>query len=219
MKGTYRKVNGSTIRTAAFAKSELFRVATVRSCVSAVAAMRLSLIGIALPERRRFAISSAHWSPVSASHGRQCKRCAPASNHRSSAVRFLPFGNSRTPNRSSPRMIGSTAMSRSFARSHSTTRGSGFGFVGSLRTLASTRYFTACLSIPIRLERSNPFLDRQGANRRHPRWGGLRAGPNDIRRGRVAQRRTPGPPRCDPSAEVRPATRFGPWRRPSFSCQ
>ena len=57
--------------------------------------------------------------------------------------RFLPLGRMRILNRSSPRMTGSTAISRSCARSHDTTRGSGVGFAGSLRTLASTRYFTA----------------------------------------------------------------------------
>jgi hypothetical protein len=39
-------------------------------------------------------------------------------------------------------VMGSTAMSGSCARSHDRTRASGVGLVGSLRTPASTRYFT-----------------------------------------------------------------------------
>jgi len=45
----------------------------------------------------------------------------PASNHRSSAARFFPLRSRRMPKRSSPRMIGSTAISRSLHRSQPTT--------------------------------------------------------------------------------------------------
>src|ERR1035437_2863479 len=107
--------NGSTIRTPAFTKSARFRVATARPWTSAVAAMRLSLIGMAFPVVRRRASSSAHFSPVSASQGRQLRTPTPASNQRSRAARFLPLGRMRIPNRSSPRMTGSTAISRSCA--------------------------------------------------------------------------------------------------------
>ena len=93
--------NGSTIRTPAFTKSARFRVTTARPWTIAVAAMRLSLIGMAFPAVRRRASSSAHFSPVSASHGRQWRRPAPASNQRSRVVRFLPLGRMRIPNRSS----------------------------------------------------------------------------------------------------------------------
>ena len=128
--------NGSTMRTPAFTKSARFRVATARPWKTAVAAIRLSFIGMAFPVVRRRASSSAHIRPVSASQERQWRRPTPASNQRSRAARFLPLGRMRIPNRSSPRMTGSTAISGSCARSHVTTRGSGAGFVGSLRTLA-----------------------------------------------------------------------------------
>jgi len=128
--------NGSTMRTPAFTKSARFRVATARPWKTAVAAIRLSFIGMAFPVVRRRASSSAHIRPGSASQERQWRRPTPASNQRSRAARFLPLGRMRIPNRSSPRMTGSTAISGSCARSHVTTRGSGAGFVGSLRTLA-----------------------------------------------------------------------------------
>ncbi len=101
------------MRTPAFAKSERFRVTTVKPWTTAVAAMRLSLIGMAFPVLRRRASSSAHFRPVSESQGRQWSRPTPASNHRSSEVRFRPAGRIRIPNRSSARMMGSTAISRS----------------------------------------------------------------------------------------------------------
>jgi len=59
--------------------------------------------------------------------GKQWRRWIPASNHSSSRARRLPFGKSKIPKRSSPRMIGSTAISASFRRSHSTTFGCGAG--------------------------------------------------------------------------------------------
>src|ERR1039457_2080929 len=101
------------ICTPAFTKSARFRVATARPWTTAVAAMRLSLIGMAFPVVRRRASSSAHFRPVSASQGRQWRRLTPSSNQRSRAVRFLPLGRIRIPNRSSPRTTGSTALSRS----------------------------------------------------------------------------------------------------------
>ena len=69
--------NGSTMRTPAFTKSARFRVATARPWTTAVAAMRLSLIGMAFPVVRRRASSSAHFRPVSASQGRQWRRPTP----------------------------------------------------------------------------------------------------------------------------------------------
>ena len=56
-----QSTNGSTMRTPAFAKSERFRVTTVRPWTTAVAAMRLSLIGPAFPVAQRRASSSAHF--------------------------------------------------------------------------------------------------------------------------------------------------------------
>jgi len=63
----------------------------------------------------------------------------------------------------SPGMIVSTTMSRSYRRNQSTTAASGSGLVGSLRTLASTRYFTAYWWIQMRGARSSPFQDRRAA--------------------------------------------------------
>jgi len=66
-----------------------------------------------------------------------------AANHCSSRLRRPLDGRSSIPNRNSPRMIGSTAITRSWRRSQLMTFGSGRGLVGSLRTFASTRNFTA----------------------------------------------------------------------------
>ena len=209
--------NGLTRRTPAFTKSARFRVATARPWTAAVAAMRLSLIGMALPVVRRRASSSAHFSPVSASQGRQWRRRAPASNQRSRAARFLPLGRRRIPNRSSPRITGSTAISGSCARSHATTPGSGVGFVGSLRTLASTRYFIAHPSTQSRSGRRSPFADSPVASQRHPRSAEPYAGRGDSPHDRHARRRTPALVRRGPVAGALPAERSGPWRRRSSS--
>ena len=53
-------------------------------------------------------------------------------------IRRPPRDRRRIPNLSSPRVMGSTTSSRSFFRSQSTTSVFGVGFVGSLRTFAST---------------------------------------------------------------------------------
>jgi len=98
--------NGSTMRTPLFRKSERFRVATARPWTAAVAAMRLSLIGMVFPVVRRRASNSAHFRPVAASQARQWSRPTPVSNQRSRALRFLPLGRMRILNRSSPRTTG-----------------------------------------------------------------------------------------------------------------
>jgi len=172
--------------------------------------MKLSLTGIAFPVFRSRASNSAHFRPVSVSQGRQWRRPTPASNQRSSAVRFLPLGRIRIPNRSSPRITGSTAISCSFARSHSITRTSGAGLVGSLKTLASTRYFKVCRLTQSRRGRKSPFADRKAANRLRPRWEKPHAGPGDSPRGQDARHQTPGLARYDPYAEARPAEQSGP---------
>jgi len=74
---------------------------------------------------------------------------------RSRLVRLFPLRNSKMPNLNSPRIMGSTAYSRSLRRGHSTTLETGAGLVGSLNTLASTRYLTARRSTRIRRERRN----------------------------------------------------------------
>jgi hypothetical protein len=72
---------------------------------------------------------------------------------------FFPLGKIRMPKRNSPRITGSTAMSGSCARSQSTTRESGDGFVGSLKTSASTR------STQSQWEQKKPYRDRRAASR------------------------------------------------------
>ena len=138
---------GSMMLTLAFSKSTRLRVTIVKSWTRAVAAIRLSLTGIACPAARRLASSCAHLKPVSASHGKHRSLWMPASNHRSRLARLLPLRSRRIPKRTSPRMIGSTTISRSLSRSQSTTLEAGTFLVGSLRTLASTRYLKACWSI------------------------------------------------------------------------
>ena len=110
----HRCSNGSITATPAFSKSTRFRVAMVSPCTRAVAAIGLSLIGIARSDARRPAISSAQRRPVAASHGKQCSRPTPSANQRSSRVRRPPSDRRRIPNLISPRMMGSTTSSRSF---------------------------------------------------------------------------------------------------------
>jgi hypothetical protein len=130
---------GSTIATPAESKSRRLRVATARSCASAVAAIKLSLIGIARPSARSPASISAQRSPVEASHGMHCNLLTPSSNQRSSRLLRRPRGSRSMPKRISPRMTGSTASSGSLRASQSTTRRSGAGLVASESTFASTR--------------------------------------------------------------------------------
>jgi hypothetical protein len=51
----------------------------IRLWTRAVAAIRLSLIGMTRPEPRSSPSSCAHLSPVSLFHDRQCRRCASTS--------------------------------------------------------------------------------------------------------------------------------------------
>ena len=99
-----------------------------------------------------------------------------AQQRKSLYVFSLPLGRMRIPNRSSPRMTGSTAISGSCERSHVTTRGSGAGFVGPLRTPASTRHFTALPSTQSRSGRRSPSADSPVASQRLPRSAEPRAG-------------------------------------------
>jgi alpha/beta hydrolase fold len=95
---------------------------------------------------------------------------------RSSATRFFPLERIRMPKRNSPRITGSTAMSGPCARSQSTTGGSGDGFVGSLKALASTKYFTVYRSTQSRWKQKNLCTDRRATSRWRPRSAELRAG-------------------------------------------
>jgi hypothetical protein len=65
------QAKGSTISTFALAKSRRLRVTTASPYVRAVAAIKLSLIGIERPLARRSARRRAQRRPVAASHGRQ----------------------------------------------------------------------------------------------------------------------------------------------------
>jgi hypothetical protein len=85
-----RHANGSNTFAPAILKSRMFLVTTVNPWTSAVAAIKLSLIGKARPERRSRASSSAQRRPVRASHGTQAIRATPASNQASSRRRRRP---------------------------------------------------------------------------------------------------------------------------------
>jgi len=121
--------------------------------------------GSSLPKRRRFR---------GAGQSRQVIRPAPLSNHCSSRVRRPLDGRSSIPNRNSPRMIGSTAISRSWRRSQLTTFGSGRGLVGSLSTFASTRNFTAAHKSLVDSEATstkNPFSGHESSQSASPSLG------------------------------------------------
>jgi len=167
--------NGSRTSTPAVQKSVALRVTTVRRCVRAVAAIRLSLTGIAVPAARIAARIPAQQRPVSRVQSRQVMRPTPRSNQSSSRLRRLPDGNRSIPNRSSPRMMGSTAIARSFRRSQSMTVSSGCGFVGSLRIFASTRYFTVTHRSSVDSEvtpTKKPFSGQESSQSAIPSFGG-----------------------------------------------
>ncbi len=177
-----QSANGFITFTPAGSKSVTFLVTTMSPCTRAVAAIRLSLMGIARPRTRRLASNAAQCKPVSASHGKQWRRRTPSSNHCSRAARLFPRGNQRIPNLTSPSMTGSTAITLSCRRSHSTTESCGFGRVGSLSTLASTRYFTRCPSTRPGWGRSTPYRGMRAANQPDPRWGEARNAGADTHR-------------------------------------
>ena len=113
------QVDGSTSCTCAGSKSRWLSVTSARSCASAVAAIRLSLIDIGLPRRRRSASSCAQRSPTAESQEMHWIRLIPRSNQLSNSARRAPRAKSRMPKRTSPRTIGSTTIERSLRRSHS----------------------------------------------------------------------------------------------------
>jgi hypothetical protein len=164
-RSSYLKSNGFSTVAPAARKSSTSRVATVRRCSKAVAAMRLSLIGIARPFFFRRASNRAQEAAVAASKSRTCIRETPARNHSSSRVRRRLAGMIKIPYSNSPRTMGLSASSCSYSRSQARTDEPGAGLVGSLRMLASTRYFTKSLSILRVAGRTSFFPDRPGANR------------------------------------------------------
>lgn len=170
------QTNGFNMSSPVASKSLRFLVTRQRLCVRAVAAMKLSLTGIALPPERRCARSSAQRSPVCESQARQWIRRIPSSNQRLSLLRRRPVSRRRIPYRISPKITGSTASSRSFVWSQSTTLFEGSGFIASLNTLASTRYFKSRLGLENRStltlrEQSSLSLDNREANRPVPDSG------------------------------------------------
>ena len=134
--------NGSRRRTPASSKPAWLRVTTIRSWDCAP----------------RGAKTCEQFCPPQARFSFPCQAMKPLNSRgdgRSRLVRLFPLRNSKMPNLNSPRIMGSTAYSRSLRRSHSTTLETGAGLVGSLNTLASTRYLTARRSTRIRRERRN----------------------------------------------------------------
>src|SRR5579872_2178650 len=123
------------------------------------------------------------------------------------------------PKRNSPRITGSTAMSGSWTRSQSTTSVSGDGFVGSLKTLASTRYFTGYRLTQSRWEQQNPCMDRRAARRWRPRSAEQCAERGDSLHDQDARPRTPALAQSGPFAGTPPAKQSGPWKRWWFSYQ
>jgi len=132
------QAKGSKTFTPAWWKSRVLRVATVRSCRSAVAAIRLSLYGIAPPEARSFASNCAQRMPVAASIGRQTRFSTPPQTKAR-----IAFGAARVP---------SGQCQADFAEDDRIHANSSFvgaepfqnlqlgeGLVASLNTLASTR--------------------------------------------------------------------------------
>ena len=153
----------------AFLKSRVLRVATVRLCAIADAAIRLSLIGMAWPLDLRWASRWAHAEATLLSKSRQQAVERIFSNHTSSCFFLLLAGRSIIPYSSSPKMTGVTARCSSLSRSHSRTCGVGSSLVGSLSRLASAMNFKVCLSIrrgsvqtslsPGRIRGDRPDLD------------------------------------------------------------
>ena len=135
----WRHSNGFSAFKPAFLKSRVFRVAIVRSCWSAVAAIIPSSRGIVSPFCFKSTTSLAQRRLIVASHGRHSMVCMSASNHCSSYLRLRPRGSARMPIHSSPRMMESTTRFLWLALNQSMPLLLGAGFVGSLSTFASTR--------------------------------------------------------------------------------
>ena len=102
--------------------------------------MRLSLIGMARPDAPVTlpVLPIADRSLLPEPGSERAEHLLQPALH---LVRRLPFGRSNIPNRTSPRIIGSTTI-RARRLSHPTTAWSGAPVVGSLSTLASTRNVT-----------------------------------------------------------------------------
>src|SRR5437016_12550595 len=106
-------------------------------------------------------------------------------------------------------MIGSTAISRSLLRSHSTTLGLGKALVGSLRILASTKYLTRCPLTRIQWGRKILFRDKREATRLLPHSAELKDAGACIPLCPAFQFRIPVPIQCCLAAAVARAIRSG----------
>lgn len=178
----------------------MLRVATLRSCASAEAAIRLSLIGMERPLAFNRARSLAQTAPVGWSKSTTLNRSQPAANHSSSRRRFRPGGRSRIPYSISPRTIGLTAMPCSFWRSQFKTLPSGCGLVGSLRTLESTRNFTRNRLIRIRFPETSPYPDKPAASQQGRHWFLIPAAGKDIPRLPTSEWRSAALAKPDPAS-------------------
>ena len=150
------QVNGSNTVTPAFSKSTVFRVTMVNPLANAVEAIRLSFTGIALRVRFNSANRCDHSAATVRSKSSTRRDSAPVANHDSKRFRRLPSGRIKIPYSNSPRTIELTANSASLTISQSTTARFGVGFVGSLNTFASTKYFTTYRWIQTATARTNP---------------------------------------------------------------
>ena len=95
---SHRNSKGLTTFTSAFSKSATLRVETVSLCILAVAAIMLSLIGIARPFCLSLASSRAQLLAVWVSKSNEGNRFTPSSNHFNSCVRLCPAGKMKMPN-------------------------------------------------------------------------------------------------------------------------
>src|SRR5687767_1889280 len=110
--------------------------------------------------------------------------------------------------------MGLIARSASLSRSHSTTAALGAGFVGSLSTLESTRYFPACQWIPKELARTSLSRDKPATNRPDPRCRLRLVVSTGTGRREAVQSRSVGPAEFDLARECRRGARFDPcWKR------
>ena len=144
-------------------KSLMLRVASVRSCAIAVAAIKPSIDDMPRPLRFACPIKSPQAKATRSSTGmtRCSKRCGRSqASHSVSASRFRPLSIRATPRRiSASEMTLRKERSSSSRPNHSRTWSSGCGFVTSDRTLVSSRILTATNHVVRR-------ADAQGLDRR-----------------------------------------------------
>jgi hypothetical protein len=173
--------------------------------------MRLSFTGMDRPRDFRRARSEAQTDAVRASRSRTRIFCTPTWNHDSSRLRRDPAGSRRIPYSISPSTTGFTARAASFLEIQSSTFGSGFGRMTSLRTFASTRNFIGSRLILRGWSETNLIRGKIGAIPRSLHWGERRfflAGrPHHLR----VPWRTAGRGGCYRLSETQRERRFALW--------